>query len=289
MAGFNVIPRSISLLIFFAFLSSFILVVCGVKMEEDIVEGEKSSNLFLTDKNWDQMLEGEWMIKFYAPWCPACRAMEETWERFAEWAAINVEHPVKVGSVDVTAQPALNGRFMITALPTIYHVIKGEFRQYTASRDLQDFKGFVNKEEWKEISPVSSWTSPTSVMMSTISKLFSFSMELKSYHNTLNNDYGFPTWLSMLLFGLLIITVGLLLGMVLVLVSDYFWGGPQYDVDDIVINKKDADRTMKNDDFVQQNCEKSEDIEKKENIGVEQKNEGEIKDCVPDDSDTNLR
>lgn len=199
---------------------------------------EKGHNLLLSDKNWNQMLEGEWMVKFYAPWCPACRAMEETWNDFAKWAALNDGHNIKVGSVDVTSEPALNGRFMITALPTIYHVINGEFRQYTSARDLDDFKEFINSNGWKEINPVSSWTSPTSFMMSSVSKLFSFSMELKSYHNTLNSDYGFPTWLSMLLFGLLIITIGLLLGMVLVLASDYFWGPPQYDD---AIFKKEVD------------------------------------------------
>lgn len=209
---------------------------------EDAVVGAPS-NIMLGDKNWDRMLEGEWMVKFYAPWCPACRAMEETWNDFAKWGA---QSDIKVGSVDVTSEPALNGRFMITALPTIYHVINGEFRQYTSARDLEDFKEFISTGKWKDVATVSSWTSPTSFMMSSISRLFSFSMDLKSYHNSLNNDYGFPTWLSMLLFGLLIITIGLFLGMGLVLASDYIWGPPKY-YDDSIFDKKHDDELKKTD------------------------------------------
>jgi len=166
--------------------------------------------------------------------------MEETWHKLASWAAHNSPSPLKVGDIDVTSQVALNGRFMITKLPTIYHVVNGEFRQYTEKRELEDFISFVGNEEWKEVSPVSSWTSPTSFIMTSMSKLFSFSMELKSYHSYLSTEHGFPQWLSMLLFGTLIILVGLLLGIVFVLASDYFWGLPQYN-DGMVEHKKDDD------------------------------------------------
>ena len=139
--------KKLALICFLGF--SIALVLCN----QPHVEDEKTSaNLVIGDKNWNEMLEGEWMIKFYAPWCPACRAMEHTWEEFATWAA-NTDRPVKVGSIDVTNQPALNGRFMITALPTIYHIINGEFRQYTLSRTLVDFKTFITENSWKEINP----------------------------------------------------------------------------------------------------------------------------------------
>lgn len=232
----------------------------------------------MTDKTWEQMLEGEWMLKFYAPWCPACRAMESAWIEFSKWAA-SEGREVKVGSVDVTDQPALNGRFMITSLPTIYHVKNGEFRQYTSSRDLPELKNFLSEQEWKELSPVSSWTSPTSLIMTTMSRLFSFSMELKGYHSTLNSDYGFPTWLSMLLFALLIITVGLLLGMVLVFATDYIWGPPDY-----YTPPQTSVRHKKDDDAPITSAEGKEEL--KGELEKEEKSESEVK-C--DDTDSELR
>uniref|UniRef100_A0A8C2JJM8 Thioredoxin domain-containing protein n=2 Tax=Bilateria TaxID=33213 RepID=A0A8C2JJM8_CYPCA len=64
------------------------------------------------------MLQGEWMIEFFAPWCPACKNLAPTWERFARVAK---DVQVQVAKIDVTTSPSLSGRFFVTALPTIYH------------------------------------------------------------------------------------------------------------------------------------------------------------------------
>jgi len=242
------------------------------------------SNIIITDDNWEQMLKGEWMLKFYAPWCPACRAMEETWLKLATWVANddNGRESVRgVGSVDVTTQVALNGRFMITKLPTIYHVKDGEFRQYTGKRELQDFIEFIGNEEWKDVSAVSTWTSPTSFIMSSMSKLFTFSMQLKSYHSYLSSEHGFPQWLSMLLFGTLIILVGLLLGIVFVLASDYFWGPPDYYDEGVVQHKKDDDAGVGGD--ADADADASHKLEKEE----EGEKEGDEE--TTSDSESNLR
>jgi thioredoxin-like negative regulator of GroEL len=54
----------------------------------------------------------------FAPWCPACRALQPTWSEFGTW-----DHDLGldgIASIDVTQAPGLSGRFMVTALPTIY-------------------------------------------------------------------------------------------------------------------------------------------------------------------------
>ena len=53
----------------------------------------------------------------YAPWCPACRGLQPTWEEFGGWSE---DLEIGVGQVDVTTSPGLSGRFMVTALPTIF-------------------------------------------------------------------------------------------------------------------------------------------------------------------------
>lgn len=53
----------------------------------------------------------------YAPWCPACKALEPIWEHLASQKK-NLN--INVAKVDVTDSPGLSGRFMVTALPTIY-------------------------------------------------------------------------------------------------------------------------------------------------------------------------
>ena len=56
----------------------------------------------------------------FAPWCPACRGLQPTWEDFAGWSE---DLEIGVGQVDVTSSPGLSGRFMVTALPTIFQYV----------------------------------------------------------------------------------------------------------------------------------------------------------------------
>ena len=76
------------------------------------------------------------------------------WDDFSTWAD---DLSIKVAKVDVTSSPGLSGRFFVTALPTIFHVMNGEFRQYRGSRDLNSFMVFIEEKKWEEIEPVSSW------------------------------------------------------------------------------------------------------------------------------------
>ena len=82
-----------------------------------------------------------------------------------KWSQSNFQ--VGVGQVDVTASPGLSGRFMVTALPTIFHVkvnqisekelsvLKcepskdGVFRQYRGARDKDSFISFVEEKKWQ--------------------------------------------------------------------------------------------------------------------------------------------
>ena len=56
-------------------------------------------------------------LSSFAPWCPACRGLQPTWEDFAGWSE---DLEIGIGQVDVTTSPGLSGRFMVTALPTIF-------------------------------------------------------------------------------------------------------------------------------------------------------------------------
>ncbi|XP_015513764.1 thioredoxin-related transmembrane protein 1 [Neodiprion pinetum] len=184
------------------------------------VLGGDGGSLQLTEDNWNKILVGEWMVEFYAPWCPACKALEPVWESFASWKN---DLGIRVGKVDVTDSPGLSGRFMVTALPTIFHAKDGIFRQYKSPRDKESLISFVKDKKWLQLEPISSWKSPNSIQMSVISYFFKLSQILRGMHNKLMEDYGLPTWGSYLIFSIATIILGAILGLFIVCLIDFIY------------------------------------------------------------------
>ncbi|UYV74355.1 TMX1 [Cordylochernes scorpioides] len=175
----------------------------------------------------------------YAPWCPACKSLSPVWKDFATWAD---DLGIKVADVDVVAnpvhvvqvmifmqfdfaltnmpEPRMSGRFMITALPTIFHVKDGVFRQYRGSRDKNGFISFVEEKKWKSVEQVPGWQAPQSLQMNVVSSVFKFSMIIRNLHNQMVEDLGLPVWASYLVFAAATVLVGSLMGLLLVVIID---------------------------------------------------------------------
>jgi len=115
----------------------------------------------LTDLNFDRLVSNDtpWMINIMAPWCPACQQTESAWNGLAPEL-----HPdIKVGKIDGTAQRSLMSRFQITHFPSIFHVYKGEIREYTGNiRTVEKLAEFA-REGWKSVEPKRGCRSPTSM------------------------------------------------------------------------------------------------------------------------------
>ncbi|KAJ8045771.1 Thioredoxin-related transmembrane protein 1 [Holothuria leucospilota] len=177
----------------------------------------KNQVIKLNENTWRDILEGEWLVKFYAPWCPACQGIAPIWEKVADWSD---DLNIKVGEIDVSEEAGLSGRFFITALPTIYHVRNGEFRRYLGPRTEDDIISYIDEKKYEEVEPVSWWKHPNSIQMSLLSSVFRVSMQVRIMHNKMTDEWGFPVWLSYLFFALATIVAGLLLGLLLVVVAD---------------------------------------------------------------------
>lgn len=234
---------NISIQLFLIFVNFFINIQC---------KGELKS---LDETTWGDMLKGEWMVEFFAPWCPACQQLKPLWEEFAKWSD---DLGIKVGNVDLTTNPGLSGRFMITALPTIFHVKDGVFRQYRGARDKDSFFSFVEEKKWQSLDPVSTWVSPQSYPMTVVSYFFKLSMFLRSLHTTIVQDLGVPYWGSYIIFGIATIIIGTLLGLIIVCILDFFTRARTADAD--------YDRLADNTDFESERNNENEGIYEGEDV-----------------------
>ncbi|NXW53622.1 TMX4 protein, partial [Eurystomus gularis] len=146
----------------------------------------------------------------YAPWCPACKQIETTWENFGKESE---RLDITVGKVDVTQEPGLSGRFFVTTLPTIYHANDGVFRRYRGSRTLEDLQGYVLERKWEAVEPVAGWKSPSSIMMHGMAGLFHFSGWIRQIHSYLTGTLGIHVWISYAIFILATLLIGLVQGL----------------------------------------------------------------------------
>ncbi|XP_048488262.1 thioredoxin-related transmembrane protein 1 [Plutella xylostella] len=213
-----------------------------------------SANYELNEDNWKDILEGEWMVEFYAPWCPACTALQPAWKELSAQAS-KKSLRMRTAGVDVTTSPGLSGRFVVTALPTIFHVIDGEFRQYKGPRDTDSMLGFVQQQRWKQTEPTPAWKAPDSLQMTLVAEFFKLSQALRGVHNMLMEQYGLPTWGSYLIFAVATIFIGALLGLVLVCVIDQLYPPKRHYATDKratgdTKEKSDDDHELLNEDLV---------------------------------------
>ncbi|KAF7704558.1 thioredoxin-related transmembrane protein 4 [Silurus meridionalis] len=204
---------------------------------QNVCAQPESSVLTVADANWTLILEGEWMLKFYAPWCPACQHIQADWEAFAK---LSQSLGIFVGNVDVTQQPGLSGRFLVTSLPTIFHAKDGSFRRYMSSRTIDDIQAYVIQKKWEAVEPLPGWKSPSSILMSGMAGLFRLSVWIRQIHTYLTNTLGIPSWGSYVIFAIITLFLGLLLGLMLVLIADCICPSrPKYKEDKSVVLQKD--------------------------------------------------
>ncbi|MCP9262758.1 Thioredoxin-related transmembrane protein 1 [Dirofilaria immitis] len=193
-----------------------------------------SRNLItLTEDTWTDILKGEWMVEFYAPWCPACKDLQKAWHAFADWSK---DLNINVAEVDVTINPGLSGRFLVTALPTIYHVKDGVFRAYVGSRDKMILLIISRKRNGHftiqfqviNIQVHRSMVLPYCVGsfkrfvdgMTVVAWFFKLSMFVRDKHNYLVEEVGIPSWASYSVFAGITLTLGCILGFFIVCIID---------------------------------------------------------------------
>ncbi|XP_051501901.1 thioredoxin-related transmembrane protein 1-like [Myxocyprinus asiaticus] len=197
-------------------------IYCLLLIQLYAVDAQTDGNYVVTvaDANWTLVLQDEWMIKFYAPWCPACQHLQADWESLGRQSE---SLGISVAWVDVTQQPGLSGRFLVTTLPTIFHAKDGNFRKYVSAWTIEDIQAYVVERKWAAVEPVPGWKSPSSLLMSGTATLFQLSVWIRQIHTHLTSTLGIPSWCSYVIFAIITLFMGQVLGLMLVLIADCIW------------------------------------------------------------------
>ncbi|EPQ12965.1 Thioredoxin-related transmembrane protein 4, partial [Myotis brandtii] len=156
----------------------------------------------------------------YAPWCPSCQQTDSEWETFAKNGELL---HISVGKVDVIQEPGLSGRFFVTTLPAFFHAKDGIFRRYRGPGIYEDLQNYILEKKWQSVEPLTGWKYPASLTMSGMAGLFSISGKIWHLHNYFTVTIGMPAWCSYVLFVIATLIFGLLMGLVLVLISECFY------------------------------------------------------------------
>lgn len=100
----------------------------------------------LDSKNFEHLTQastgsttGDWLVKFYAPWCGHCKKLNPVYEQVAE--ALKGE--INVAKVDVTANREIGTRFEIKGFPTIKLLRKGKVYTFKGRRTVDDLVEFA--------------------------------------------------------------------------------------------------------------------------------------------------
>eukprot|EP01119_Soliformovum_irregulare_P007564 TRINITY_DN1_c0_g2_i2.p1 TRINITY_DN1_c0_g2~~TRINITY_DN1_c0_g2_i2.p1 ORF type:complete len:145 (+),score=48.73 TRINITY_DN1_c0_g2_i2:278-712(+) len=105
---------------------------------------DEGGAVVLTDADFDAKVYGggNWLLKFYAPWCGHCKRLAPTWE---ELGTATQGTEVHVGKVDCTTEKATCAKFNVRGYPTVKFYADGQLYDYKGDRSLDDLKRFATE------------------------------------------------------------------------------------------------------------------------------------------------
>lgn len=96
------------------------------------------------DKHVKEGLESPWLVKFYAPWCSHCKALEPAWKQLAK----KLQGRVRLAKVDCIAESWLSDQYDVESFPTIKLIADRHQYTFAGPRKLEAFELFATNG-WK--------------------------------------------------------------------------------------------------------------------------------------------
>lgn len=103
------------------------------------------SDLIFTDQNFDaEVLKSETpvLVDFWATWCGPCKIVSPVIEELAKEYGVKL----KVGKLDVDANPESSGKYNVMSIPTIMIFKKGEpIKSVIGAQPKENFKKAIDE------------------------------------------------------------------------------------------------------------------------------------------------
>lgn len=136
----------------------WLLLSLGTALAED------SDVVVLTNSNWEELVrksDSPWLVKFYAPWCGHCRALEPTWNEVSK----KLKGRVNVGKVDITQEKWIAEDWDLTGFPTIKLLQKDKAYHYTGMRSPEAFESWAVEGYQASEGEVLPWDKPLHIRL----------------------------------------------------------------------------------------------------------------------------
>eukprot|EP00299_Pterocystis_sp_00344_P009539 c4049_g1_i1.p1 GENE.c4049_g1_i1~~c4049_g1_i1.p1 ORF type:complete len:295 (+),score=77.64 c4049_g1_i1:1-885(+) len=114
--------------------------------ERPPAEPEKPSDVVVLgdDDFAEKTKEGNWFVKFYAPWCGHCKRLAPTWDELATKVNLDANAGVKIAKVDCTKHSAVCSGQGVRGYPTLQLFKAGEeAKPYRGGRELAALQSFL--------------------------------------------------------------------------------------------------------------------------------------------------
>jgi thioredoxin domain-containing protein 5 len=118
------------------------------KKEEKPAEPEGPTDVvILGDEDFaEKTKEGNWFVKFYAPWCGHCKRLAPTWDELATKINLNANAGVKIAKVDCTKSTTVCSAQGVRGYPTLTLLKAGsEPTPYRGGRDAASLQSFLDE------------------------------------------------------------------------------------------------------------------------------------------------
>ncbi|KAL0488035.1 protein disulfide-isomerase [Acrasis kona] len=105
----------------------------------------------LTDKTFDAAIQSgkNYLIEFYAPWCPHCKVFAPQWEKLANAiAASDRKDDLKLARIQGNKYDEITDKYEVDGFPTILLFKKGvkKPKAYNRSLKLQSILDFLHAQ-----------------------------------------------------------------------------------------------------------------------------------------------